>query len=118
MRRNSGYTRSANRAKAASSPLLQACNRFVISEGRAPMDSPFSRRHKKYIKDVAALVVRFRLYQRREIRYAKTDQYADDLDIHSRKLLARILFNGGPATKGHFRAAVHGHRSRHVGWAR
>ena len=42
MRRSSGYTCSASRARAASSPLPQAFNRFVISAERASMDSPFS----------------------------------------------------------------------------
>jgi hypothetical protein len=46
MRRNSGYTRSASRAKAAGSPLFQAFNRLVISAEDAPMDNPFSRETK------------------------------------------------------------------------
>ena len=36
--RNSGYTYSANRARAASSPLLQAFSKPVISEDDAPDD--------------------------------------------------------------------------------
>src|SRR5215472_4460218 len=66
MRRNSGYTRSARRARAASSPLLQAFKRFVISAEDAPMDNPFSPGHQKIYQNVAVFAVRFRLYQRKE----------------------------------------------------
>src|SRR5439155_25933873 len=50
MRRNSRYTRSASRAKAAWSPLLQAFNRLVISVDEVPMDNPFSPVGQKYTK--------------------------------------------------------------------
>jgi len=65
MRRNSGYTRSASRAKAAWSPLLQAFNRLVISAE----DSPDGHRcplATKIYQNVAAFAVRFRLYHRKE----------------------------------------------------
>src|SRR5215469_2270594 len=41
---------SVSRARADSSPLPQAFNRFVISAGRAWMDGPF---FKKYTRNVA-----------------------------------------------------------------
>src|SRR6266850_8483240 len=67
MLRNSGYTRSASRPRAASSPPFQALSRFVISREDLSMDAPFSSwAPKKYTRNVAAFAVRLRLYQRKE----------------------------------------------------
>jgi hypothetical protein len=65
MRRNSGYTRSASRPRAASSPPLQAFNKAVISAEDPSIDSAFFPRQKIY-QTVAEFAEGFRLYQRTE----------------------------------------------------
>src|SRR5215472_6515744 len=74
MRRSSGYTRSASRSRAPSSPLLQAFNRVVISAEVPPMDRPFFPTTQKIYQNVAAFAARFRLYGRRESRIGTGNQ--------------------------------------------
>src|SRR6516225_4403066 len=122
---------SVSRARADSSPLPQAFNRFVISAGRAWMDGPF---FKKYTRNVAGFGRRLPTVRVEESKsLPKTGgtneirrNFGGDAQCRSRKRLRttdarkrkHVVFRNCRRQHDRPQAAQHKHRSGGSCWER